>query len=91
MKIWAKNNHKDTQKRKAKLLKKMEKVQEIKEPLEEKKESQFQEKKLYWEIYIENITKEEEWRLKSRNLSLKAGDKNTTFFHNSTNMCRIIN
>jgi len=69
----------------------METVQETKEHLEETKESHFQEKKIYWEIYRENRVEEEEWRLKSRNLSLKAGDKNTTFFHNSTKMHRIIN
>lgn len=91
MKIWAKNNHKEARKRNEKLIKNMETTQETKEQQEEAKESQLQENKIYWEIYREDRVEEDEWRLKSHNLLLKAGNKNTTLFHNLTKMQRVIN
>ena len=45
---------------------------------------------IFWEIYRES-KKEEEARLKSRSLWLKAGDKNTSFLHNTMNIRRVIN
>lgn len=66
----------------------MEKLQEAKENKEETKEDHLQEKALFWEIYRENQKEEEVVRLKSRSLWLKAGDKNTAFFHNSMKIRR---
>ena len=66
----------------------MEALQEAKENEEETKESHLQEKALYWEIYRENQIEEEVGRLKSISLWLKAGDKNTTYFHNSMKIRR---
>ena len=53
-----------------------------KENREEGKQDYLREKEILWEIYRENKKEEEEARLKYRSLWLKAGDKNTSFFHN---------
>ena len=39
------------------------------------------EKDIYWKLYKINRKEEEKWRIKSKNLWLQEGDKNTSFFH----------
>eukprot|EP00253_Pinus_taeda_P009681 PITA_09681 len=51
-------------------------------------EEQVQEKDIFTELYWQNIIEEEELRQKSRCLWLKAGDKNTSFFHNDLKLRR---
>lgn len=58
----------------------MDSMQAEKEGKEEGKQDYLREKEIFWEIYRENRKEEEEARLKSRSLWLKAGDKNTSFF-----------
>lgn len=43
---------------------------------------------MYKELYRQNRLEEEEQRKKSRCLWLRAGDKNTSFFHNSLKLRR---
>lgn len=62
-----------------------------KENREEGKQDYLREKEIFWEIYRENKKEEEEARLKSRSLWLKAGDKNTSFFHNTMKIRRARN
>ena len=54
-----------------------------KESKEEDMQDYLREKEIFWEIYRENRKEEEEARLKSISLWLKARDKNTSFFHNT--------
>ena len=68
----------------------MDSMQTKKENKEESKQDYLREKGIFWEIYRKN-RKEEEARLKSKNLWLKAGDKNTSFFHNRMKMRRARN
>ena len=69
----------------------MDSMQIEKESKEEGKQGYLREKDIFWEIYRENRKEEEEVRLKSRSLWLKAGDKNTSFFHNSMKIRRARN
>lgn len=46
---------------------------------------------MYKELYRQNRVEEEEQRMKSRYLWLKAGDKNTSFFHNNVKTRRARN
>ena len=55
----------------------MDSMQAEKECKEESKQDYLKEKEFFQEIYRENRKEEEEARLKSRSLWLKAGDKNT--------------
>ena len=69
----------------------MDNMQIEKEGREEGKQDYLREKEIFWEIYRENRKEEEEVRLKSRSLWLKAGDKNTSFFNNSMKIRRARN
>lgn len=69
----------------------MDNMQEEKENKEEDKQDYLNEKKLFWEIYRQNRKEEEELRLISRCLWLKAGDKSTAFFHNTMKIRRAKN
>jgi len=69
----------------------MDSLQEEKESKEENKQDYLKEKEIFWEIYRESRKEEEEARMKSRKLWLKAGDKNTTFFHNNMKVRRARN
>jgi len=69
----------------------MDNIQIGKEGEEECKQDYLREKEIFWEIYREDKKEEEELRLKSRSLWLKAGDKNTYFFHNSMKIRRARN
>lgn len=69
----------------------MDNMQIEKECKEEGKQDYLREKEFFWEIYKENRKEEEEARLKSRILWLKAGDKNTSFFHNTMKIRRARN
>jgi len=69
----------------------MDKMQIEKESKEEGKQDYLREKEIFWEIYRENRKEKEDARLKSRSLWLKAGDKNTSFFHNTMKIRRARN
>ena len=69
----------------------MDSMQAEKEGKEERKQDYLKEKEIFWEIYRENREEEEEARLKSIILWLKAGDKNTLFFHNNMKIRRARN
>lgn len=86
LKEWARAKKKEKE-----LQQKMDSLQAKKESKEESRQDYLKEKEIFWEIYRENRKEEEEARLKSRNLWLKAGDKNRTFFHNSMKVKRARN
>ena len=79
---------KPPQKNEIELQNKLENMQTKKENKEEEKRYYLREKGNFLEIYRENRKEEEEARLKSRSLWLNAGDKNTTFFHNTMKIRR---
>ena len=66
----------------------MEKWNQEKESQQTSEEEQVQEKEIFTELYRQNKIEEEELRQKSRCLWLKAGDKNTSFFHNNIKLRR---
>ena len=66
----------------------MDIMQIEKESKEEGKQDYLRVKEFFWEIYKENRKEEEEARMKSTSLWLKAGDKNTSFFHNTMKIRR---
>jgi hypothetical protein len=81
LKSWAKNNSQSKEKDKRSQL---EALQEEMEIIEIQQNGLTQEKKLHKE-YLRALTEEENaWQLKSKSIWLKAGDQNTTFFHNQT-------
>lgn len=69
----------------------MDSMQIEKANREEGKQDYLREKEIFWEIYRENRKEDEEARLKSISLWLKAGDKNTSFFHNTMKIRRARN
>lgn len=84
--------HTDIEKKKKNdLLVQMEQWNKDKESSQPSNEDLSHEKELFRELYRQNRAEEEEQRQKSRCLWLKAGDKNTTFFHNNTKIRRARN
>ena len=81
LKRWAKENlHNKAQAKKAQL----EALQDEMESSEIPQSLLAQEKSLHKDYLRALVEEETAWRLKSRSLRLKAGDQNTTFFHNQT-------
>lgn len=91
IKQWARENASAEMKKKAELHLEMERWHKEKEQMQYTAEDLNKEKELYKELYRQNRMEEEEQRIKSRCLWLKAGDKNTSFFHNTVKIRRAIN
>eukprot|EP00253_Pinus_taeda_P022784 PITA_22784 len=69
----------------------MERWRKEKEQTQHSAEDLEREKNMYKELHRKNRVEEEEQRMKSRCLWLKAGDKNTSFFHNNVKTRRARN
>eukprot|EP00253_Pinus_taeda_P008659 PITA_08659 len=78
-------------KKKNDLLLEMERWHKEKEQAQHTVEDIEKEKSMFMELYRQNRVEEEEQRMKSRCLWLKAGDKNTSFFHNNVKTRRARN
>eukprot|EP00253_Pinus_taeda_P008155 PITA_08155 len=91
IKQWAREKAISERKKKHDLLKEMERWHKEKEQTQHSAEDLEKEKNMYKELYRQNREEEEEQRMKSRCLWLKAGDKNTSFFHNNVKTRRARN
>eukprot|EP00253_Pinus_taeda_P013228 PITA_13228 len=91
IKQWARDKATSERKKKNDLLVEMESWHKEKEQTQYTAEDLEKEKNLYKELYQRNRVEEEEQRMKSRCLWLKAGDKNTSFFHNNVKIRRASN
>eukprot|EP00253_Pinus_taeda_P027333 PITA_27333 len=81
IKEWAKENYQDPEKVKKKIKSELESVQIRIEEHGLTQQTKEQEYVLYAQLSHINREEEIKWRLKSRQLWLQEGDKNTTYFH----------
>eukprot|EP00253_Pinus_taeda_P005207 PITA_05207 len=88
VKQWVRNHAAEENKKITDLHKQLEQWNQEKERIQYTEEDQYKENEMYKELYRKNRMEEEEQRQKSRCLWLKAGDKNTSFFHNSLKLRR---
>ena len=88
IKQWARNHAAEESKKRTDLQAQLEQWSQEKERTQYTEEDQAKENEMYKKLYKQNRKEEEEQRQKSRCLWLKAGDKNTSFFHNSLKIRR---
>eukprot|EP00253_Pinus_taeda_P013466 PITA_13466 len=91
IKQWARELARSERKKRNDLLSEMEKWHKEKEQTQPTTEDIEKEKSMFMELYRQNRVEEEDQRMKSRCLWLKAGDKNTSFFHNNVKTRRARN
>eukprot|EP00253_Pinus_taeda_P011708 PITA_11708 len=88
IKRWARNHAAEESKKRSDLQIQLERWSQEKERTQYTEEDQAKENEMYKDLYRHNRIEEEWQRQKSRCLCLKAGDKNTSFFHNSLKLRR---
>eukprot|EP00253_Pinus_taeda_P010548 PITA_10548 len=91
IKQWARELANSERKRRSDLLAEIDSWHSEKEQMQPTMDDIEKEKSMFMELYRQNRLEEEEQRLKSRCLWLKAGDKNTSFFHNNVKLRRARN
>lgn len=79
-----KNCYIEPEKQKRETKAKLEDLHSTIEGREYQQEDKDHEDKLYYQLYRINREEQQKWRIKSRQLSLKGGDKNLAFFHKQT-------
>jgi len=78
---WAKSHYSEPKKEKRELKSKIAKLQCTMEQKEYYQNEKAQEEELYNQLSRIKREEEEKWRIKSRQMWLESGDKNTSFFH----------
>eukprot|EP00253_Pinus_taeda_P025433 PITA_25433 len=91
IKQWARELASSERKKRSDLLSEIERWHKEKEKSQPTTDDIEKEKSMFMELYRQNRIEEEDQRLKSRCLWLKAGDKNTSFFHNNVKTRRARN
>eukprot|EP00253_Pinus_taeda_P032306 PITA_32306 len=81
LKEWEKNYYMEPEKDKTEIKNKLEKIHSITEERGLSQEYKALEGDLYFQLYRANRAEEQKWRIKSRQLWLQGGDKNSIFFH----------
>eukprot|EP00253_Pinus_taeda_P024884 PITA_24884 len=78
---WAKSHYNEPEREKCELKSKIAKLQCAIEQKEYYQNEKVQEEELYNQLSRIKREEEEKWRIKSRQMWLESGDKNTSFFH----------
>eukprot|EP00253_Pinus_taeda_P012894 PITA_12894 len=91
LKEWEKNCYTELEIEKREIKAKLEDLHSTIEGCGFQQEDKDQEDKLYCQLYRINREEEQKWRIKSRKLWLKGGDKNSAFFHKKTTARKIRN
>eukprot|EP00253_Pinus_taeda_P018483 PITA_18483 len=84
IKEWAKTKYQEPEKVKKGIKNNMESIQREIEENDLSQENKQQENELYLHLYQVNREEKSKWRLKSRQLWLQGGEKNSAFFHKKT-------
>eukprot|EP00253_Pinus_taeda_P004529 PITA_04529 len=91
LKNWAKSNYQEPEEHKNKIKQELEEVEQRIETQGLSQQNKEHEDKLYAQLRQTLREEETKWRLKSRQLWLQEGDKNTAYFHKQATVRKIRN
>eukprot|EP00253_Pinus_taeda_P005552 PITA_05552 len=91
LKEWVKQHYKEPENVKAEIKNKLKETHRKIEENGLSQEDKALESDIYYQLYRVNREEEQKWRIKSRQLWLHGGDKNTAFFHKQATVRKVGN